>query len=1321
MKSLPRAQRIALLDEIDDDDCLTAEPYEYGIKALERCVSVSKYSAHRISGRLNRVRTKGCLDGGSCVNTISEEFAKSAGITIHTKKIKMGFRQIDGTLAKIVGEAYDVPFEMDDLIVPITAVVISLMDGSLLLGRPFLEQTNAVADYSLGTFALQYNGWTAILPPAQSVPKVIRYDGDHRDVFRSYTDALKDNGEIQFKNLEECFRGTVDSNKAKGKGKAVGAQRKPRTRADARNDNLDRNDGSGSEEDLGDDDISDEENLRGIRFFGGVPTCTREEVQEWSRRGEISDVRLLSNADRVDDLKGELWQMMDAALGERESKDDEDPVEDLWIDREGFGVLLKCESKLPSVTPLRSLENEPGLEGYKISIGDLPENQPYQSELVSLLIKYKDRFLRDGDLLHPFTNIEPAKYELKPGVPMPRPPKPRKYSEKEAASILAYKEKNQHYMEPTTSRVACLPLVVKKKDGGDRICVNYIPVNRVIAPLVWPMKRMEYVTREASRYDWHSFWDFYQGYYAVPIDPDYRYLTAVLWPDGTVTQMKVAVQGFKDSGQWFTRAVSEITNDPVLKKHIGHYVDDGHLSTDTQAEHLQLLEKWFQRLRYYNGSLAAKKCGFLVRTFTMLGIIVTKDKIYPDPSFMKKCKGYQIPRNTRELKGFIQFAAFYQQRIPKFAELSYPLRELCRKNKNESTGFVELFDQPYYREAYDALKSAFLKSVVSRRFSQSSPVILATDASDVAVGYVLAQPEDPTTSVDVDVVYEPVTFGGRILTGAELRYTTPEKEVLAVVEAFRKLRHYLLDCKTHLFTDHSAMLNYMTNGSVSSRITKWLSLLSEFDYEVHHRPRRNGKDADALTRMNWPPAPWDKEFNEVVDDTLPQIICEKVNDDYRISVLEADDVFYSFLRRMLTGDELVEEEENVRRRIRRASRKFEILDGDLYRRAFDRPRLYVPPADRFRLLKSHHGSKDVVHLGVIATFNKLRLRYYWPNMWNDIKNIIASCMTCAAYQQKAKTRRSLYRIPPPARFSTVVGMDAVGPLPGPKKFAISVICYLTSYAMTVPVPKLTAKWAKYVLRIWCYRYGFPNTIVTDNGSSFAGEFKAYCYKHNIDIAYASVHYPETNGKIERYQGVVFTWIAKELYADRVSADRWVDCLEKAVWSWNTQEKEGLFGASPYRMVFGQDPRSDLSETRMREEVPLTLDEMDELMEFEGNAFVQGLREYVRERIRKEQESLVERGNVLDRVPRSYQIGDKVWVWDRPLENQHGRKMDPPWTGPYVIRSVVGMGAYVLEDEDGNVISKGKTYNRDHLKPWRDIGDNHTLMNRFNVEVATPFA
>lgn len=944
-----------------------------------------------------------------------------------------------------------------------------------------------------------------------------------------------------------------------------------------------------------------------------------------------------------------------------------------------------------------------------MSVGDLPEVRERTKEVEELFVKYADRFIKDGDQLQPFSNVPPIHYRLKPDVKSYPRAKYRRWSEQEAAVLMKYKEDNANYLENSQSPSSCLPLLVKKKDGRWRVVVNFIPVNKIVAPFAWPLPGMDMSYRRLLWAEWFSYWDFCSGYHQSPLREDWRWLTATVFPDGSLMQWMVGPQGFIDTGQWFTYHVHLICNDPLLKKYISHYVDDGHMGTKTFDEHLTMLDHFFRKLEYHTASLAGKKSGFFVKTFKLLGLIITHDKVYADTEKLKKCEGFKTPMTPSEMKGFIHFVGFYQMKIPEYSLLCKNLHGLIKKAKGNTAKFQEEWKKdPIYRESYETLRKAMYSSRVLRRFDKSKPLILATDASEGVISYVLAHPEaEDVTVIHSQLIYFPIVFGGRTLTDTESRYTIPEKEVLAIVEAIRKLMHFVRDVKLHVFTDHAAVLNYVNGVSVNKRIIRMLLTIADIDIEWYHRKREFGTDVDGLTRLEWPEQK-DELLMDVIDESEPgedlnaikphphYSIYALISDDElrQLNALERTDERYYQIYLCLSGKSLAEFDVETRKRIRRESVKYFLSDKNLYRRAIHRPRLYVKPSMRIRMMKNWHGSAEFGHMGVTTTFKAMRVRYYWPTLYSDIKEMIKTCNACQQWSNRPTLKYQLYRIPPPARFGVIIGMDFVNGLPGIYKNMLSFIDYGTSWVESWPCQKTSSAFVVKCLKEWRHRYGCPEQIITDNGSEFRGyEMGIAADQYKIQMTYASVAYAKTNGKVEKYQGILTKLISKSISDSGDRATNWQAHLTRAVWTWRIQPK-GDLGTSPYVAVFGQEPRiipdgnSDLlNETLMTEE------ELKDIWNADHSYFADCVRKDMRRKALRQAQDAPELP-----PPRVYKEGDLVYLWDKRLDDQHGRKLDPIWKGPYYVKAAHPNGSYAIEDLDGNRVSSGKTYNHSHLKP-----------------------
>ena len=196
----------------------------------------------------------------------------------------------------------------------------------------------------------------------------------------------------------------------------------------------------------------------------------------------------------------------------------------------------------------------------------------------------------------------------------------------------------------------------------------------------------------------------------------------------------------------------------------------------------------------------------------------------------------------------------------------------------------------------------------------------------------------------------------------------------------------------------------------------------------------------------------------------------------------------------------------------------------------------------------------------------------------------------------------------------------------------------------------------------------------------------------IELRHGSSNYAKTNGKVERYQGVVMKLVLKGLTASNDPSVKWHLHLPKAVWSWRIQPK-GEMGVSPYLMVYGQEPRwvNKVAGAEV-EDLSYTLEELQDIWETDGSVFKKAVRNDVRKRIMDRQKAISELPS-----PNVFVPGELVYLWDKRKDDRHDGKFLATWKGPYYVKKQHSNGSYELEDSQGRKIGKGYTYNHSHLK------------------------
>jgi hypothetical protein len=152
-------------------------------------------------------------------------------------------------------------------------------------------------------------------------------------------------------------------------------------------------------------------------------------------------------------------------------------------------------------------------------------------------------------------------------------------------------------------------------------------------------------------------------------------------------------------------------------------------------------------------------------------------------------KQYPVPKNVKDVRGYLGLASFYRRLVPNFAEVAKPLTELTRKNQEFAWG-------PNQQEAFQDMKHRLCSAPVLAYPNFKLPFILATDASRTALGAILAQVQDG--------VEKPVAYASRQTNRAERSYAASELEMLALVWATKHFRCYLYGRKFLVRTDHAA-------------------------------------------------------------------------------------------------------------------------------------------------------------------------------------------------------------------------------------------------------------------------------------------------------------------------------------------------------------------------------------------------------------------------------------------------------------------------------------------------------------------------------------
>ncbi|GES79803.1 retroviral-like aspartic protease 1 [Rhizophagus clarus] len=563
-----------------------------------------------------------------------------------------------------------------------------------------------------------------------------------------------------------------------------------------------------------------------------------------------------------------------------------------------------------------------------IAIGEI--NNTQKEKLTTLLQKYahlfatkKEELGRTNIVKHSIytENIPPIRQKF-----YRTSQKEQEHIDKEIKEMLYY-----NIIRPSTSEWASPVILVPKKNGKLRFCVDYRQLNKVTKKDNYPLPRTDEIFDSLGKAQWFTSLDLASGYWQVEMKEEDKSKTAFITRNG-MYEFNVMPFGLCNAPGTFQRCMDNILKD-MLWKNTMVYLDDVNIYSKTFEEHLQHLEEVLKRVEKAGLKINPEKCHFCTQSLQFLGHIVTNKGILPDPSKVDAIKNYPVPKNLTQLRAFLGLASYYRRFIKDFSKISTPLYMLLKK------------DIPYEwnqdrHQVFQFLKEKLITAPLLAYPDFTKSFLLFTDASITALGAVLEQEQE-------DGLRHPIAYASRSTSESERNYFSTELECAAVIWAVNYFRPYLYGKKFTIFTDHSALqwllkLKTIKNG-LTGRLARWQLILQPYDYDIKYRK--------------------EQLYYDLYQYLSNLIIPEKYN-------------------------------KNQQDKIKQLAKNYTIQNDKLFRKNQDKLQRVITPSQVEIILFNLHKDMTGAHLGVETTYNKIKERYYWPKMYNDIKIYIESCDNC---------------------------------------------------------------------------------------------------------------------------------------------------------------------------------------------------------------------------------------------------------------------------------------------------------------------------------------